>query len=678
MRPSALLPSLLLPWALALSASGQDTPGGAQKTFSALERTVDLDWKRRPFGEALAELSAAEGLTITLDPSATALASKPVSLHVANQPLGSALDRLANRLGLDLRISGTGEILLIPAPGAVGVPDWVDDAQPVRHFLLGRYHRLPPPNGWADPIAPLGADDAAAFVKPTAKTWSALLDKYVDRIEAWHLEKSNPSPDLIAFFKANPGVRKEFWRALDPRFDDATAACRIMDEFRAKDPKRLIEFKHLAIAIAVVFDTPVAAVDSRYNLLWMVTEQQFGPVLSYSDIYDWFSGPKNQSLFRFKPATLVWPVMINQIDLDVSSEEMAWALKQYINGTKVDLAALYAQVPYDNAKLAHTGTKLGSQPYTLQNLRQYGGVCVDQAHFSSRVAKLFGVPSLKCGGNGRYGGAGHAWTGYLGASKAGKPELLFTGRYQGDLYYTGTAFNPQTRTELLDRDVELLYAGASADYASYADAGLLARGARALEATDPAQAAIVAREAVKRNPYNADGWRVLLRTSSADEAEKSWQQLSKTLPGYPDMVWEGLRISLSRMPDDVNDKAIRERRQKLYTACYLQCGTAKRPDLQIQVRLAQVDELATAKQDEEVISLSFETVRANVKEGTIIMPLVKRVVTLANRFAVENPRFRKALVKDTFTKIEKDFPKARGTDINPAWTEWQELMRTLK
>ena len=144
------------------------------------------------------------------------------------------------------------------------------------------------------------------------------------------------------------------------------------------------------------------------------------------------------------------------------------------------------------------------------------------------------------------------------------------------------------------------------------------------------------------------------------------------------MVWEGLRIALGRLPDDVSEKAVRERRQKLYAACYLQCGTAKRPDLQIQVRLAQVDELATAKQDEQVISLSFETVRANVKEGTIIMPLVKRVVTLANRFAVDNPRFRMAVVKDTFSKLEKDFPKARGSDINPAWTEWQELVRTLK
>ncbi len=676
MRPALLV--LFLALSTTWFAAGQDAPPAVQATFTRLEKTVDIDWKRKPLGEALAEVSANEGLGVTLDASAADRATKPITLHAAGQPLGSVLDRLADRLGLDMRITGNGAVVLMPIPGAVAVPDWVEEAQPVRRYLLGRYQRLPPPNGWADPIAPLSAEDVAALVKPTPKSWQSLLDGYVDRIEAWHVEHSQPSADLLVFLKANPAVRKEFWRAIDPRFDDATAACRILDELRAKDAKRLVEFKHLGIAIAVVFDTPEAAVSSRYNLLWMVNEQQFGAVLSYAEVYDWFAGPKNQALFKFKPTTLAWPMMVHQVDLDIGQDEVAWTLKQYVSGGKVDLNALYAQVPYDNGKLAHTSTKLGSQPYTLADLRQYGGVCVDQAHFSSRVAKLFGVPALKCGGNGRYGGVGHAWTGYLGASKTGKPELLFTGRYQGDFYYTGTAFDPQTRTELLDRDVELLYAGVSLDYATYADAALLARGGRALEATAPDQAATLAREAVKRNPFVADGWRVLLRTATADQAEKSWQQLAKVMPDHPDIVWEGLRLALTRMPEDVGDKAARERRQKLYQACYGQCGAAKRPDLQIQVRLAQVEELATAKQDEDVITLSFETVRGNIKEGTLIMPLVKRVVTLANHFAADNPRFRMAVVKDTFAKLEKDFPKARGNELNPAWVEWQELVKSLK
>lgn len=649
-----------------------DAPAQVQAVFDRLGKSVDVDWKRKPLGDVLGELAAGEGLRIRIDESAPAgTMARPVTFHAAGTPLGAVVDRLADRFGLDTRIGSDGEVVLFPVPGAKPVPDWVDDPQPVRLFQLGRYRRLPPPNGWDDPVAPLGDGDEAALGKPNPAAWQKVIAGEIDRIEAYQVAQGAPSAELVAFLKAHPDVRSEFWRALDPRFDDAKAACRIMDELRAPDEKRFLEHKHLAIAAAVVFDTPEAAVSSRYNLLWAVRESQFGTPLTYTEVWQWFTDPRNQQLFVFKPSKLAWPLLVHQVDLDVDRSEIDWAVKQYA-GKKLDLQALYGQVPYDYGKLAHSGTKLGDQPYTLANLRSLGGVCVDQAHFASRIAKLFGVPSLKCGGNGRYGGVGHAWSGYLAASKSGAPELTFTGRYQFDFYYLGTAFDPQTRTEVLDRDVELLYAGVCGKYESFSDATLLARIARGLEAGKPEQATAVAREAVKRNPYVAEAWRVLLRTVPAAEADRTWQNLAKALPGFPDVVAEGLRIALDRIPAD--DKG----RQKLYEACYALCGAAKRPDLQIQVRLGQLDELAAAKQDEVAIQKAFDTVRANVKEGTLIMPLVKRVVSLANRFAEEDPKFRMGLVKDTFAKLATDFPKQRGNEVSPAWMEWQQLVKTLK
>ncbi len=662
-----------------LSAQEEITPPPAvQKLLTGLERPVDGSWKNQPVSQILTELAASNQVSLSLDPAAASLGSRLVSFQVAAQPLQAVLEQLTERNGLEYRLMENGTIRIVPNRQANPIPEWVTDPQPVRIFSPGRGRRQPPPGGWADPVKPLGEPDAAALAKPTPVVWKAVLDGYVDRIEAWATTAGTPTPELLAFFKAHSDLRREFWRAIDPRFDQVAAACGILDELRRRDEKKLLQFHHLAIALAVVYDSPEAAPSSRYNLLWAVQESQFGQTLTWQEIWGYFTDPRNQGMFVFKPDKLAWPLLTDLVDLDVDQGEIDWVRKEYGN-SRIDLQALYSQVPYDYQKLAMASTrsqsistKLGTRPYTLANLRTYGGVCVDQAHFSSRVAKLFGVPAVKCRGEGRYGGIGHAWTGYLGAKK-GAPQLIFTGRYQFDFYYLGTAFDPQTRTEMLDRDVELMYAGVSGGhYEAYSDAALLARAGRSLIGSEPALATTLAKEAVRRNPFVGEAWKVLLAAVPETELAKTWQTLARTLTEHPDTVWAGLRIVLDRLPGE--PKA----RQPLFEQCYTVCGQAKRPDLQIQVRLLQTTELAAAKQDKEVITLAFETVRANVKEGTLIMPLVKQVVVLANRFAAENPGFRMGLVKDTFAKLEQDFPKTRGNEVAPAWTEWQELVRSLK
>ena len=665
---SALVPSLT-------GLGAAEAPPVVQKVFQQLEKPIDGDWQKTPLTSVLAALAKSSGIPIQLDPQAGERGTLPVTVHAVGEPLGRVLSRLADRAGLEIKVSGAGTVLLAAVPGTQPAPAWVDDAQPVHEYQPGRSRRLPPPGGWLDPVAALADDDAATLAKPTPAGWSKLLAGHLDRLEAWHIAHSAPAPALVDFLHAHPDIRKEFWRALDPHFDDAKAACRIMEELRADDEKRLIANYQVAIALAVVHDTPNAAISSRYYTLWAVDEKQFGPVLSYRELWDYFTDPKNLERFQFKPRNLAWPMLVHLVDLDVSQAEIDWTWSQYA-GKKVDFQACYQSVPYDYGKLNQTATKLGDAPYTLENLRKLGGVCVDQAHFSSRVAKILGIPAMKCGGSGRYGGAGHAWTGYL-AAKDGAPQLLFTGRYQFDLYYTGTAFDPQTRTELLDRDVELLYAGVSGGgYNSYADANQLARIAEGLVDKQPDLATVIAKEAVKRNGRAAAAWRVLLRSAPPAELEKLWQQQAKALAAFPDQLCDGLRLVLDRLPDG-SDAKEQKVRQGLYEAAYAAAGAAKRPDQQIVVRMAQIDELGRAKQDEVAVTKAFQTVTANIKEGTLIMPLVKTVVTLANRFKDDDPSFKMGLVKDTFAKLEHDFPKARGRELSPAWVEWQELVKSL-
>ena len=659
---------------LCMTVPAADLPPTAQQVLATLEHQIDVNWQDVALADGLKQLATEHGLTITLDPNADTAGTRKLSFRAANQPLGRVLDRLADRCALDTRLRSDGVIVLVAVPGAQAAPDWVEDPQPVREYGLGGYRRLPPPGSWTDPVAALSDSERTALVKPNSALWTTILAGHLDRIEAWHIAHSEPPPDLIAFLQAHPDVRQDFWRALDYRFDEAKAACRIFDDLRLADEKRFLANKHLAIALAVVHDTPAALVSSRNYSLWAVQPAQFGAVLSWRDIWDYYTDPKRSERLLFKPSALAWPMLVHVADLDVAQAEIDWTWSQY-GGKKSDLQATYSQVPYDYGKLAMSGTKLGNSPYTLENLRKLGGVCVDQAHFASRVAKIMGVPSFKCTGSGRYGGGGHAWSGFLEA-KNGKPLLQFTGRYQYDMYYIGTAFDPQTRTEVVDRAVQLMYAGVSRAYESYADASQLARIAESMVVSAPASAQTVAREAVRRNPYVQVAWLALLRSLPPADLEKAWQQQAKALADYPDAVWDSLRIVLDRLPDQAPKE--QKLRQGLYDAAYAMAGVAKRPDIQIQICMAQVSELGASKQDEIAVKKAFDTVRTNIKEGTLIMPLVKTVVTLANQFAAENPKFRMDVVKDTFAKLAHDFPKQRGDVLSPAWIEWEELVRSLK
>ena len=544
--------------------------------------------------------------------------------------------------------------------------------RPVRQYIRpSTWYNLPALSVGDDPIAPLSPADTTALAKPLdAKAMTAFLARCVDRIEGHYAAKAEPG--FITWLATLPDLRRDFWLALSPRFDDVPAAIRVLDELRTARAKAVAKFPQLAIAVAVVHDTPDALISARYACIHGMTEQQFPAPPTALEVFDWFSDDKRQAAFVFKPHQMSWSMIVHLVDLDVSPDERQWALTTQAQ-RRTDIASLYPLVEYDNDKLENR-PKLGSLPYSLANLAAKGGICGDQAHFASRVAKSFGVPAMKVSGEGRYGGMGHAWCGYLTAAK-GRPVLEFTGRYQYDFYYTGDIFDPQTRTMTLDRYVALSYDGMSLSVAKAQEAAALARAAQATITSEPATSLALAKEAIKRNTFCADGWRVLLAHSVSGtlprkEAQGYASRMLKELAGHPDLTMEGIGIYLKGIPTDQV-----EERQKLFTAAY--ALYAQRPDLQVALRMMQCGELVTAKREPDALRTALDTVVRNAKEGTLIMPLVQYVVETSKTFAGTTPSFRLDLVKQQLTKAESDFPKQRGDRVSPAWEMWQKLVGSL-
>jgi transglutaminase-like putative cysteine protease len=537
------------------------------------------------------------------------------------------------------------------------------------------YYRHPPPNGFADPIEPLSEDDRKLLGKPFApKDLKAFTDGYVDRIEAYYAARANPAPDFSAWLKAHPEIRREFWLAISPQFDDAAGAIGVLDTLRKRSPKAVEKFFHLAIATAVVYDSPDAALTDRFEYLWAVSAKQFSPQRSYTEIFDYLTAERNQARLVFHLNELPWPVLVHLVDLDVSDREIEWALAT-CDSAKHDLGALYQTVPYDDDKLGRRTPKLGDRDYTLDNLLKYGGVCVDQAHYTSRVAKCFGVPAMKVAGEGRYGATSlHSWAGFL-VNSGGRPLLQFTGRYDFDYYYTGTIFDPQTRTVILDREIEMLYDGVSQSYAKFESSQLLARAAIKLANANGATALALAQQAIDLNSCSPNAWRLLAYGAAnglieRKEGNKLVARMMKELAGHPDLTLECLDSFMAVIPL----AQVAERQEVFNRANALY---AKRPDLQIRLRLAQCAELQEAHREVDAIQTALATAIANAKEGSLILPLVKQIVGIAKDFAATSKGFQIGVVRQALAKVEKDFPKARGATVSEAYTEFQGMVQGL-
>ena len=551
--------------------------------------------------------------------------------------------------------------------------DILHNNEPVKVTIdaTGRYWRREPLNGFADPIAVPAVPDGGGKVYD-AKMMKAFSDAYVDASEQKH--QATMTPAFAEWLKAHADIRRDFWLALSSQFDDAKAAVAILDALRQHKAEAVEKFPHLAIAIAVVFDTPDALVTSRLNYLWAVTDSQFSPLRPYLATFDYFSEKANQARFTFKPDQLPWPILVHLVDLDIDDKEIAWAWKN-CDAARKDIGSLYQTVPYDNDKLARKTPKLGSSDYTLENLRSKGGVCVDQAHYTSRVAKAFGVPSMKVAGEGRYGASSlHAWSGFL-INAQGRAQLDFTGRYQGDYYYTGDIFDPQTRTMILDREVAMLYDGISLSFFKYQDSAVLSRAALKLVNTDAKSAMTLAQQAIDRNTYNPTAWRLLaygVSTGTIDQKTGNVlvARLMKDLANHPDLTLECLKRFMAAIPED--DMA---GRQKIYNRAYALYD--KRPDLQIQLRLLQCDELIVAKRQADSLQIALQTCTVNAKEGSLILPLINQIVESSRDFAASNPKFQTGVVKQALIKIEKDFPQKRGNEVSSAYEEFKVMVGKL-
>jgi len=357
---------------------------------------------------------------------------------------------------------------------------------------------------------------------------------------------------------------------------------------------------HLAMAFAVAYGT-AGERPIRERRLGFVADRDIPSMTESFHNYVKHAGAMAVSLTETP-----WPLLLFVADNDLPLQERAWVRAHYGGKTNVSIKHVYYDLEYDFDK-RRGKARIGERPHTMANLLEFGGVCADRAYFSSRVAKTLGIPALYDVGAGTRGG--HAWLAYVGPYRQ-TMDLVFSGRFDHDRYYSGTVYHPGRGEVVLDRDVQLLVAALTHSYRGYLEALAACRIYAMVPADRRGTMTGLLEAAVKRNPFCAMPWIVV----SADVAdgrvpralgEQMYQTMLQQFGDYPDLTLRVLeKIFEPRIAEaaEAEPKGVTKNLDILGKAFDLY-AKAERPDLAVKLRRLQGKYLEAAGRREDALKL---------------------------------------------------------------------------
>lgn len=176
---------------------------------------------------------------------------------------------------------------------------------------------------------------------------------------------------------------------------------------------------------------------------------------SFLESYRWYT--KNPKVhFRYDLKQMPYELAQYLANSRLSTAERTWAATNYMSARNPP--ACYFDVRYDYDYYTRgTPKKISTLPYTLQNLKLVGGVCIDQAYFASEVCKAIGVPATIVVGKASFGG-GHAWVAAVKISPEGKSVGwdAHTGRYAYCNLFIGNCPDPIANKTIEDYEMMIL------------------------------------------------------------------------------------------------------------------------------------------------------------------------------------------------------------------------------
>ena len=262
---------------------------------------------------------------------------------------------------------------------------------------------------------------------------------------AMKMYEGDDKAELFKFLRTHDELARTIMFVWEPQSDDVTTMFKLLNRLRqSHGDDKVADYAQLTAALLVVHDTPGKAFDRRIN---ENVPKSPDPSALFSYYVD------NEKKLNFGVKKVPAELLVYVVDTTASPKEMQWALNLYRGDQQI--GKHFFDIEYDYAHLQTGRPKKVSQlGFTLQNIKQYGGVCADQAYYAMTCGKAIGVPTVYT--TARASDLGHAWVGYLEARGRNAWWNFNEGRYPEYQGIRGTIISPQTHQGISDSEVGLL------------------------------------------------------------------------------------------------------------------------------------------------------------------------------------------------------------------------------
>lgn len=397
----------------------------------------------------------------------------------------------------------------------------------------------------------------------------------------------------------------EYFDLLSPR-DKTRKVYAILNALFTESPETFKEFAGLAFAISIVYDQKPPGNWPHFQVSQSLLPRKLpDPVDAFNF---WVSADKRgktlHSLDKLQLEELKYVV-----DVPVSIETLEEALSE--RARLSGMSDLYSGIRYDHQRFQTGVYNWPHSSYSLDEIKKLGGICVDQAYFTTIVAKAHGVPSMLVSGAGQDGN--HAWVGFLDK----KIWDFETGRYPESKFVTGKMFDPQTWEQPTDHEIAFLserFRGSS----KYRNSRIHARfAAEFFNSKAIAKAEKAARAAIESESRNLDAWTILLeclaaRNAPLAERDQTLEDAAKAFSRYADMESQFLEKLATSYASQGRTKEADKLRSRI-----IRRNSEDRPDLALAQAKSELDELIKTKPIKDQVA-HYKRVISRLDEAGLI------------------------------------------------------------
>jgi tetratricopeptide (TPR) repeat protein len=272
---------------------------------------------------------------------------------------------------------------------------------------------------------------------------------------------------------------------------------RRLQEIRLANPQRFSEYRALAVALALVYD-------QAWPMFWPhhQVDPQLVPIaaIPVAERFNFWVESNESRALMFDLRKLSPDQIKYIVDAPLDFAEFRWARKN-VKYQRSEFAKAFDAVGYSLARVSSGAFEWRQGEYTLQNIRQQEGICVDQAYYAMIAGKAHGLPTLFFTGQGSQGG--HAWFGYMKSDNRWEVDC---GRNKNQNYAVGQALDPQTWLPISDHDLKLQTKGLRNDLEYFSSRDDILIGRMSEKMGDGNNALRAYESAIQVCPENGAGW----------------------------------------------------------------------------------------------------------------------------------------------------------------------------